>query len=296
MKSLSKFLYLIKEGIKSIFTHGFMSFASASIILACLVIMGSFALLSFNISAMIDKLEQQNEVIAFVADGTSEKDTAALRAKIEAVPNVDKVVFESRNDAFNAFKAQEGNQTSFVGIEASDFRDRYHAFVSDIALTQQTADQIGQIPGIAQVNTHLDVVNGFISVRNIINIVTLVLAAILFVVSVFIMTNTIKLATFVRREEIGIMKMVGASNAFIRFPFVIEGLILGLIGSGLAFLAEWGIYNLVNTRVMSGLAGQLVTVVPFAQFQYPMLLAYLGVGLFVGVFGSLIAIRNYLKV
>ena len=98
------------------------------------------------------------------------------------------------------------------------------------------------------------------------------------------------------QEEIAIMKMVGASNAFIRFPFVIEGLILGLVGSGLAYLAEWGLYNLVNTRVTGGLAGQLVTVVAFTEFRLPLLIIYLGVGLFIGVFGSLVAIRNYLKV
>lgn len=296
MKSLSKVFYLIKEGFKSIFIHGFMSFASASIILACLVIMGSFALLSLNISSMIRTLENENEVIAFVDESLSENDTKQLGQAILDVPNVDHVTFETKEQAYEDFAQEVEGQSYFDGIDASTFRDRYLVYMRDIDQTAQTADLIKQISGVADVNTHLDIVDDFISVRTVVNIITLVLAVILFVVSVFIMTNTIKLATFVRREEIGIMKMVGAGNAFIRFPFVIEGLILGLIGAAVAYLAEWGLYRLVSNQVMSGIAGQLVKVEPFANFRTPLLLAYLGIGLFVGVFGSLIAIRNYLKV
>jgi cell division transport system permease protein len=116
------------------------------------------------------------------------------------------------------------------------------------------------------------------------------------VVSIFIMSNTIKLATFGRREEIGIMKMVGATNAFIRLPFIIEGLILGLVGAAVAFFIQWGIYNLVSERVMDGIVGALVQMTPFSVLMYPVLGVFLAVGVVVGAFGSVIAIRNYLKV
>ena len=110
------------------------------------------------------------------------------------------------------------------------------------------------------------------------------------------MANTIKLTTYGRREEIIIMKMVGASNSFIRFPFVVEGLILGLIGGGLAFLAEWGLYQLLTEKLMTGLIGNLVTIIPFNTLFLPMLCVYLLIGIVVGVFGSSIAIRKFLKV
>ncbi len=110
------------------------------------------------------------------------------------------------------------------------------------------------------------------------------------------MTNTIKLATFTRREEIAIMKMVGASNGFIRCPFVVEGLVLGLLGGGLAFLLEWGIYVLVCNKIVTGVTGTLISVVAFSTVMWPLLIAFLAAGVLVGVIGGMTAIRNYLKV
>jgi len=110
------------------------------------------------------------------------------------------------------------------------------------------------------------------------------------------MANTVKLTTFGRREEIAIMKMVGANNIFIRFPFVVEGLVLGMMGSVIAFFAQWGIYALVAERVMTSIAGELLTMIPFQSVMYIVLAVYLGIGILVGAFGSNIAIRNYLKV
>lgn len=110
------------------------------------------------------------------------------------------------------------------------------------------------------------------------------------------MTNTIKLATFGRREEIAIMKMVGATNGFIRLPFVVEGLVLGLVGGLIAFLLQWGLYSLIVSKIMSTMAAGIITVLPFASVSLPLLLVFLGVGVLVGVFGGLTAIRNYLKV
>ena len=111
-----------------------------------------------------------------------------------------------------------------------------------------------------------------------------------------IIANTIKLATFGRREEIAIMKMVGATNGFIRLPFVVEGLVLGLVGGLVAFLLQWGLYSLIVSKIMSTMAAGIITVLPFASVALPLLLVFLGVGVLVGVFGGLTAIRNYLKV
>ena len=134
------------------------------------------------------------------------------------------------------------------------------------------------------------------SLRNIVSVVSVVLIVILIAVSLFIMTNTIKLATFGRREEIAIMKMVGATNRFIRLPFVVEGLVLGLVGGLVAFLLQFGLYSLIVGKIMSTMAAGIITVLPFSSVALPLLLVFLGVGVLVGVFGGLTAIRNYLKV
>ena len=292
---LNKLGYLMKEGLKSVFTHGFMSFASVTIIMACLIIMGSFALLAVNIDALIKELEEDNEIIAFISDTMEEEDARALQSQMDATPNVATAVFVSREDAMQSFVEKYGAQI-LVGIGPEVFRHRYVISLDDITLMQQTQTDLYKIYGVETVNARLEIAQGFVTVRNIVSAISLVLVVILMVISVFIMSNTVKLTTFGRREEIAVMKMVGANNAFIRFPFVVEGLVLGLLGSVIAFFVQWGIYSLVTQRVMASIAGELLTMIPFNSLMSVVLLVYLGVGVLVGAFGSNIAIRNYLKV
>lgn len=292
---LNRFGYLIGAGFKSIFTHGFMSFASVTIIMACLIIMGSFSLLVVNINSMISDLESENEVVAFVDDSLTQDEAEAIEPQVRALDNVASVEFVTRETAMEEFKA-DYSEDLFQDIDSSVFRDRFVVHLADISRMEETKSALEGISGIAKVNAHLDYAKDFMTFRNIVSVVSLVLIVILMVVSLFIMTNTIKLATFTRREEIAIMKMVGASNGFIRCPFVVEGLTLGLIGGGLAFLLEWGLYLLVTDKVMTSATGALITVVPFAAVLWPLLIAFLVVGVAVGAVGGVTAIRNYLKV
>ncbi len=296
MGFMNKLGYLLKEGFRSIAIHGFMSFASVTIIIACLVIMGSFSLLAVNIDALINKLESENEMLAFVDETYTQNQAMALEGDLTAIPNVSKVEFVTREQAMADFEKGYENNSLFNQIDASVFRDRYVVYLKDISLMADTKTQLEQVKGVADVSAQLDISKGFVTTRNIVSAVSLVLIVILFVVSVFIMSNTIKLTTFGRREEIAIMKMVGATNSFIRTPFIIEGLTLGIIGSGLALLLEWGIYTLITDKIMTSIAGTYVSVLSFNTLALPLALVYLGVGIVVGAFGGTIAIRNYLKV
>lgn len=293
---LNRFFYLVKEGIKSIFTHGFMSFASVTIIVACLIIMGSFSLLSFNIDAVISDMEQDNEILAFVEDELSDEEAMDIQTRLEAISNVSSVTFVTRQEAFESFKAEYDDASRFDDLPDTTLRHRYVIHLEDLALMESTAGDIKAVNGIADVGAELEISQAIIMIRNVISVISLVIIAILFVVSVFIMNNTIKLATYSRKEEIAIMKMVGASNSFIRFPFVIEGMILGLLGGGIAFFIEWGLYSLLTEKIMATLIGGLVNVVAFEIILWPMLGIFLGIGFLVGVFGSSVAIRNYLKI
>ena len=286
--------YLIKSGITGIFSHGLMSFATVTIIMACLIIMGSFGLLVVNINDMLAGLEDENEVVAFVDDVLTLEEAQALQPLVEAVPNVAGVEFITNEEAMEDFQ-EDYDPELFDILDASAFRHRYVIHLTDISLMSQTKQDLENVDGIAKVNAHLDA-QAFITARNIVSIVSLILIVILIIVSFFIMSNTIKLATFTRREEIAIMKMVGASNGFIRCPFIVEGLVLGIIGGGLAYLIEWGLYNLVTGRIVTGVTGTLISVVPFSEVMYPLLGAYLAVGILVGAVGGSSAIRNYLKV
>ena len=295
MKS-TKTGYLIKEGFRSIVTHGFMSFATVTIIVACLVIMGCFTLIAVNISSMISDLESNNQMIAYVEDTYSIDDARALEVSIVTLPNVASCEFVTRETAMEEFASNYEDRSLFEDVDSSVFRDRYVIYLNDISLMEQTEQQLYNITGIAKVSAYLEVAEGFVAVRNVLSAVAMVLIVVLLIVSIFIVANTVKLATFSRREEIAIMKMVGASDSFIRFPFIVEGLVLGVFGGLLAYFIEWGIYDVVANRIMQGLIGNLITVIPFSSFMLVVLLIFVGVGFLVGVFGSSIAIRNYLKV
>ena len=294
--SFSKIGYLIREGFRSIKTHGFMSFAAVTIITACLIIMGSIALLTLNIDKLIADLEQQNEVVAFVDENISdEAEARALEDSLTAIVNIDTVEFVSRSSAMNSFMSKYDDRL-MEGVDPSVFRHRYVIHLTDISQMAETKEALEQVPGIVKVNAHIEYADRFVRVRNIVSVISLVLMAVLTFVSFFIMSNTIKLTTYGRREEIAIMKMVGATNAFIRTPFVIEGLILGILGGLLGFVAEWGLYSLLNSSLMDSLTGSFVSLVPFYEVMLPLLAAFLGIGILIGVFGGVNAIRNYLKV
>lgn len=288
--------YLIREGFRSITTHGFMSFATVTIIVACLIIMGSVSLLSLNIDALIKDLEDQNEIVVFVDEAlTDEASARDLQRNIEAVDNVSSAEFVSRGEAMDSFMSKY-DASLMEGIDEEVFRHRFVVHLSDIAYMSQTKTDLEAIRGVAKVNAHLDYAKSFVTIRNVVSVVSLVLIVMLVFVSFFIMSNTIKLATFSRREEIAIMKMVGASNGFIRLPFVVEGLVLGILGGGLGFLAQWGLYDLVTKSLMESLTGDILEVVPFLSIAPMILAVYLGIGVVIGVFGGVNAIKNYLKV
>lgn len=293
---LNRYGYLIGEGFRNIFTHRFMSFASITIIMACLIVMGSFTLLDINISNIIDDIGEQNQILAYVdEDMNAEEASAKLQTKIEAIDNVESVEFMSRSQARKNFMEKYDDHL-MEGVDDEVFRHRFVIQLTDLSLMSQTRDEISEISGIVKVNAPLDYADKFVSVRNIISVVSLALIIVLVLVSLFIMSNTIKLATFGRREEIAIMKMVGASNSFIRCPFVVEGLILGVVGGGLAFLAQLGLYKALENKISSSLAASFISVVPFNQLWAFVFVAFLIIGVLVGAVGGVIAIRNYLKV
>ncbi|MEA4934824.1 MAG: permease-like cell division protein FtsX [Lawsonibacter sp.] len=288
--------YYLSEGVHSIFVHGFMSFAAVCMTVACLLIMGSFSLLAVNLDHMLGDLEANNEFLAYIDENYTEEQARALQSTLEQVDNVAQVTFVTRQEALNDFL--DGRETNDLlnSLPAQVLRDRYRIHVNNIEQMSATVKAVEQVTGVAKVSAALEIAQGFVLVRNIATGVALVLIAILLVVSLFIIANTIKLATFYRRDEIAIMKMCGATNAFVQWPFVVEGLILGLAGALVAFFAQWGIYHLVGTLIIQGNGLALVTVLSYGSMAKNILATFCGTGTLIGVGGSLLAIRKFLQV
>jgi len=293
--SRNRTFYYIKEGFSSIFEHGFMSFASVCIIIAFLVIMGSFTLLAVNVNSLIGELESENIILAYVREDLSDDDARALERRILAVDNVTSVRFITREEAFESFIGRHDDPERFIDIDASVIRHRFAVYVNDVALIGETQQALRHVYGIARVNANLEIARMLVTVRNIVSGISIVIVAVLLAISLFIMSNTIKLATFDRREEIAIMRMVGATGSFIRWPFVYQGFILGVSGALAAFAVIWALYDVVASRMVD-LEFGLVTLVPFASVSAPMLIVFVAIGFGVGVGGSGMALNKYLKV
>ncbi len=296
MKHFNNIGYFFVEGFRSIFAHGLMSFAALCMIVCCLLIMGSFSLVAINLDEMWGSYEQQNEFLAFVDESYTEEEAKALQSSIEAVPNVAEVTFMSKSEAKEDFAADKEENELFESLPDTVFRDRFRIHVVDLEQLEQTVEQVRQIPGIVNITAAPEIAEGFVVVRNIASGVALILVVTLLLVSLFIITNTIRLATFNRRDEIAIMKMCGATNGFVRWPFVFEGLIIGLFGAALAFFLQWGIYELIAKAIAGSDTIQLITVLPFQQLAGRVMAIFAGTGFVIGVGGSVLAIRRFLQV
>ena len=289
--------YYVSEGFHSIFTHGFMSFAAVCMIVACLIIMGSFTLLAVNLDNTLGDLESENEMLVYIDDTLTQDQARALQPTLAQVDNVSQLTFVTKEAALADFKAKHGDTTSVLNdLPNEALRDRYRVHVVDIELMRQTKAALEQVEGVGFVNAATEIADGFVMVRNIATGVALVLIGILLVISLFIIANTIKLATFYRREEIAIMKMCGATDGFIQWPFVVEGMVLGLTGALIAFFAQWGLYQMVAKFAVQGNGLSLVNMISYGTMAPTILAVFCGVGAFIGVAGSLFAIRKFLQV
>ncbi len=289
--------YYISEGFHSIFTHGFMSFAAVCMIVACLLIMGSFTLLAVNLDNTLGDLENENEMLVYIESSLSEEEARALQPTLSQVENVAQLTFVTREAALKDFKAKHENNAALMDDLPDDtLRDRYRVHVVDIERMAQTKEALEQVEGVGYVRAAIEIADGFVLVRNIATGVAMVLIGILLVISLFIIANTIKLATFYRREEIAIMKMCGATDGFIEWPFVVEGMILGLSGALIAFLVQWGLYQMVAKLAIQGNGLSMVNMLSYSSMATTILAVFCAVGAVIGVGGSLLAIRKFLQV
>ena len=288
--------YYLSEGFRSIFTHGFMSFAAVCMIVACLLIMGSFTLLAVNLDQLLGSFEAENEFLAYIDENYTTEEAQALQTKIESIPNVKQTIFVTREEALQEYKEGRADNSLLDQMPASALRDRYRIHVADIEQMSSTVEAVKGIEGVANVRAAIDIANGFVLARNIATGVAVILVGILLIVSLFIISNTIRLATFYRREEIAIMKMCGATDAFIRWPFVVEGMILGLLGAVLAFLAQWGVYEVAVKLIVQNNGLSPMVMLPYGEMAPNILGAFCVTGFVIGVGGSLLSIRKFLQV
>ncbi len=288
--------YLLKEGFRGIFLHGFMSFAAVCVTVACLVIVGSFSALAYNLDEMVKELNQTSEILVYIDADLSDAEARSIGTKINLLDNVLQATFVSREEALEDFIADHDGDSAFSGVQASDLRHRYVVTLEDNTKMEQTDAQLKQLPGVAKTNAAYELAKGFSTIQDVLHMVSAAIIAVLLVVSLLIISNTVKLAMYDRKDEIAIMKMVGATNGFIRLPFVVEGFTLGMMGAILAFGLEWVGYDALIQKIAAVDALQLFNFVSFQELLIPMVVVFAAAGMFVGIVGSWTSIRKFMNV
>ena len=293
---ITKLGYFIKEGFASIFTHSIMSLAAITVIAACLLITATFMLVSYNIDLQIGKLQNNDMIVVYIDENYSREQALAIEDRILALDNVLTAEFVSKEEFFDSFVAGLGKNAIIVESMRDDnpLRDSYHVIMRDISKHAETLEELEAIEGIADSNSDVELSERLVQLRSVIKTLSYTLIILLGAVSLFIISNTVRLAMFSRRDEISVMKVVGATNGFIRAPFVVEGIILGVAAAVFVFAAQWLVYNYIVAKIAAGTS--IIEMVDFETFRYKLAGYLLLAGVLLGVGGSVISIRRFMRV
>lgn len=294
---MRNFFYFISQSFKNLFRNRVMTLASISVLMSCLVVMGGFAMLVMNINNNLDILGLQNEIVVFVDYDLSKDEVQQIREKIESLDNVDTVTYIPKEEGLSEMSDRYSDEYSSIFEilkEDNPFADAFTITYKDNAEVSTLDYNLRHIDGVKTVNNRVDLSIKIENLKKGISFIFIWFLVILFVVSIFIIVNTIKLSVFSRRNEINIMRYIGATRTFIVAPFIVDGIIIGLVSSVIAYFIEWYIYSYVYTAVQTDI--QFVTLFPFSDVNKYVFLAFLSVGIVTGIVGSCISLRKYMKV
>ena len=298
--------YLMREGARNIYANKQMSAAAIGVLVACLLLIGASILFSFNANSFVGYVEAQNEVVVFLTDGLGDEAIDAVEQSILDTENVAGCRFISKEEGLDSWVnsmsgVTENSEELFAPLyEDNIMPDSFSVTVRDLSQLDATVEALGAIADVDYVRAPEQVAQTITILKNAVNVGGAAIVLLLIAVASMIIANTIKITVFNRRKEISIMKYVGATDMFIRLPFIVEGLLLGLISATLAFLVIWALYALLchsltgsDTVLLAFLTENLV---PFGQMALPLIGCFILVGVTIGTLGSIIFVRRYLKV
>ena len=294
--------YFIGEGFSNVFKNKKSTGASLMIMCATMIIFGIFLILGENINHFVDEVESEQGIQVFVKNEATQEQIDKLGEDIRAIDGVSTVEFVSKDEALEQMKERFGDKQDLLeGYEGENniFTASYVVTLTDLTKSQAVQDQINTYTDVVKKITSKDeVVTTLINLANGIKIVTGVILALLIIISIFIIANTIKLTVHARRKEISIMKYVGATNGFIRWPFIVEGMIIGILASIISIVIVGGAYTFIADKLVSSEFMQLInmSLISFSDMFNSIIFVYMLLGIGIGVLGSVISMRKYLKV
>ncbi|MBE6824612.1 MAG: ABC transporter permease [Ruminococcaceae bacterium] len=291
--NFSSFGYLIKEGFKNIWSNRMMSLASVGVLISCLILTGSAIMLSVNVSTIVASVGDSNVTTVYLDDDITELEAVYIGKTLSGIENVTDATFYPKDEAILAYKDVLGEEV-FVNMSGDDnpLPHAYHIVMADLSLYDQTVEKLLSVDGVNSVSSRSDVAEKLTSLNTLVTMMSFWIVLALAIISLFIISNTIRMTMFSHRFEISIMKSVGATDSFVRIPFVIEGIIIGLVSAGISVGALILLYDAVIKAVQNILPFEYV---PFTDVMWFIIIAFVAAGVLVGALGSLLSIRKYLK-
>ncbi|HOA34410.1 MAG: ABC transporter permease [Clostridiales bacterium] len=288
--------YLTKEGFRNIWSNRLMSLASVSVLSACLVLLGCSFMLFANIDAVLGRIEAQNVIMVFAKDDATDAELDELKNAIDSTPNVAYSEFIPKEQAYQELLESLGEDASLLeGLGNDILPDAFRVTVSDMNQYDNTVEALSSLDNILRIRRNSDLATRLIGMRTSIVYIGAGIIIMLLFVALFIIANTVRITMFTRRLEISIMKAVGATNSFIRWPFMVEGILLGIISASLSVGLVFLIYRLAATHIQNLIGILGATLVPFGEYAVMLYLGFLAVGILTGFFGSLVSLGKYLR-
>ena len=289
--------YLIKEGYHNLNKHGSKTISTMLIICATMLILGIFIIILQNVNENVETLRLEQGLQAFIEDKATDEDVAYMEDEIRLIPGVSEIQYMSKAEAYEDAKEQFKDQDYFLeGLEDLEiFPASFIVKFTNIEEAETIKEAVEKIDGIYYVKYNSYSIDAVISISRVANYFILGVGIVLLVVSVFIISNTIKLAVYSNKREIFIMRYIGATNSFIIKPFIVEGAIMGVMSALISFIIISIVYVYIYAALNSSYALGVFKFIPYSTIWYQILIAYIALGLFIGVFGSAISLKKYLK-
>ena len=290
--------YLIKEGFRNTWTNRMMSIASICVLMSCLVLIGSASMIFLNMDSLLSRIEEENVIMVYIKDDANQAAIDTMGQEIKALGNVKELEYVPKEKAWaQQLETMEDAQAKFFPQISSDIPlpNAYKVTVADLGQFDQTVKGLKGLQNVDTIRENKDLAQKLVSIRQGITVISIVIIGVLFAISLFIISNTIKLTVYSRRLEISIMKSVGATNSFVRLPFVVEGMILGIVSGAVSLGLVWGLYELAVRQFGDLLRSLSLSALPFAPYALQMLGIFVAIGIISGVGGSMITMRKYLN-
>ena len=297
MKKRGSLSYLTKEGFRNVWVNRMMSLASVAVLMACLVMMGSAFMVLVNVDGVMKEIASENVVMVYLDMDTTADEVKQVEMEILGTPNVSRCKFTSKETAFNeAISDLDTDATYFDGVE-NPLPDLFEVSLEDVSKFDATVSELKRIEKVDVVRDNKEIADVLVEIRSTISYISIGVISVLLIISLFIISNTIRITMFNRRLEINIMKSVGATNWFIRWPFIVEGMLLGFISAVVSLGAVWGIYELLKSTISSlfGMMSNAFEIANFMSYALYILAAFVIIGILSGGVGSFISIQKYLK-